>query len=107
MMVVFDMAGTTVDENMVVYRPCLSHQCGGLQLDDKTGSKGRRGQGKITSDKSILGTFTRNHDAALADSIYQDFMALLEKAYDTLVVLQQPNAGELFRHYGSGRSSSS
>jgi len=68
-----------------------------LQLDDETGSKGRRGQGKITGDKKHPGTFTRNHDAALADSIIRTSWCSWKRPTIPLVVLQQPNAGELFR----------
>jgi phosphonatase-like hydrolase len=97
-MVVFDMAGTTVNENMVVYKT-LQKAINSAGFDvsmDQVLAEGA-GKEKIDAIRSILNVYAQKNDAALIDRIYQDFIVLLDKAYDTLEILPQDNAEELFQ----------
>lgn len=97
-MVVFDMAGTTVDENMVVYKTLQKaiHEEGYDFTMEQVLEEGA-GKEKMDAIKSILKVYAQKQDEALTDRIYKNFIALLEAAYDTLEVLPQANAGELFQ----------
>ena len=97
-MVVFDMAGTTVDENMVVYKTLQKAiNAAGFDVNMEQVLAEGAGKEKIDAIKGILKVYARKDDAALTDRIYQDFIMLLDKAYDTLEVLPQDNAEQLFQ----------
>jgi phosphonatase-like hydrolase len=96
-MVVFDMAGTTVNEDNIVYKTLQKaiNESGfdfTLQqvLDEGAGKE------KLQAIKSILTTYADNTDEHLAAGIFKNFMEQLTIAYNTLPVYPQPNAGELF-----------
>ena len=96
-MVVFDMAGTTVNEDNVVYKTLqksINKKGFGLTLDQVLAEGA--GKEKLEAIKSILKVYEANIDGALADVIYADFIVLLSRAYKEIVVLPQPNAEELF-----------
>jgi phosphonatase-like hydrolase len=97
-MVVFDMAGTTVNEDNVVYKTLQkSINKKGFELTlDQVLAEGA-GKEKLQAIKSILKVYESNTDDDLADEIYADFIILLSKAYDDIEVLPQPNAEELFQ----------
>lgn len=97
-MVVFDMAGTTVNEDNVVYKTLQkSINKKGFDLTlDQVLAEGA-GKEKLQAIKSILKVYESNTDDDLADEIYADFIILLSKAYDDIDVLPQPNAEELFQ----------
>lgn len=97
-MVVFDMAGTTVNENNVVYktlRQAINENGFNFSLDEVL-TEGA-GQEKLQAIKSILKNFAPTDDSKLVDKIYQRFIVLLAKAYNTLEILPQDNSTELFR----------
>ncbi len=97
-LVVFDMAGTTVNENNVVYKT-LQHSINGRGYDfslDQILAEGA-GKEKLEAIKSILKVYAKKNDNALADEIYDDFIVRLSDAYQNIEVLPQPNAVELFR----------
>jgi phosphonatase-like hydrolase len=97
-MVVFDMAGTTVDENMVVYKTLQKAiNAAGFDVNMEQVLAEGAGKEKIDAIKGILKVYAGKDDAALTDRIYQDFIMLLDKAYDTLEVLPQDNAEQLFQ----------
>src|SRR5215469_5143596 len=96
-MVVFDMAGTTVDEDNVVYKTdqkAIKEAGFDLTLDQVLAQGA--GKEKLQAIKDILSTYTINTDSALADNIYKSFIAQLGDAYRTLNILPQKNAAELF-----------
>ena len=97
-MIVFDMAGTTVNENMVVYKTLqkVINEAGFNFTLEQVLTEGA-GKEKVDAIKSILRVYANQQDDSLTDSIYQHFIALLEKAYDTQEILPQNNAEELFR----------
>ncbi len=97
-MVVFDMAGTTVNEDNVVYKT-LQQSINNKGYDfslDQVLAEGA-GKEKLEAIKSILKVHALNNNNNLADEIYEDFIVLLSKAYGHIRILPQPNALELFR----------
>src|SRR5262245_49957938 len=96
-MIVFDMAGTTVDENNVVYKTlqkAINERGYNLTLEQvlKTGA----GKEKLQAIKSILSEYLQIHDDELSGEIYQSFIVQLGEAYNTIDVFPQDNAIELF-----------
>ena len=97
-LVVFDMAGTTVNEDNVVYKT-LQQSINKKGYDfslDQVLTEGA-GKEKLEAIRSILKVYARKNDNSLADEIYGDFIVRLAKAYENINVLPQPNALELFR----------
>ncbi len=96
-MVVFDMAGTTINEDNVVYKT-LQKAINNRGFDVSLEAVLAEGAGKekVEAIKSILKVYTSNSDDKLADEIYQDFLPSLSSAYEHLHVLPQANATELF-----------
>jgi phosphonatase-like hydrolase len=97
-MIVFDMAGTTVNENMVVYKT-LQKAINEAGFDFTMEQVLAEGAGKEKADaiRSVLQVYAQKQDDSLTDSIYQRFIVLLDKAYDTQDILPQDNAEDLFR----------
>ena len=91
------MAGTTVDENNVVYKTLQKaiNQFGFEVTLDQVLEQGA-GKEKLQAIKSVLSTYTATTDAELAEMIYQVFMGELAEAYSTLDIRPQPNAVEVF-----------
>ena len=97
-MVVFDMAGTTVNEDNVVYKT-LQKAINKKGFDftlDQVLAEGA-GKEKHEAIQSILKKYARNTDTELSKEIYSDFVDLLSKAYEDVDLLPQPNAEELFQ----------
>jgi phosphonatase-like hydrolase len=97
-MVVFDMAGTTIDENNVVYKTlqkAINENGFNISLDQVL----EEGAGKEKSQaiKSILKEYAEIEDNKRTGEIYQHFIILLNEAYRYLDVKAQPNAVELFK----------
>ncbi|MCE7043742.1 phosphonatase-like hydrolase [Dyadobacter sp. CY312] len=95
-MVVFDMAGTTVDENNVVYKTLL-RAINERQFDftlDEVLAEGA-GMEKLQAIRSILAS-KQIADEALAKDIFETFRKLLKTAYENLDVTEQNNATPLF-----------
>ena len=97
-MVVFVMAGTTVNEDNVVYKTLQKaiHKKGFDFTLDQVLTEGA-GKEKLEAIQSILKKYARNTNKELANEIYTDFMDLLSRAYEDIDVLPQPNAEELFQ----------
>src|ERR1700761_3335630 len=97
-MIVFDMAGTTVNENMVVYKTLQKaiNEAGFNFTLDQVLAEGA-GKEKVDAIRSILQVYAEKQDDSLTDRIYRQFIAMLEKAYDTQDILPQDNAEDLFR----------
>ena len=97
-MIVFDMAGTTVNENMIVYKT-LQKAINEAGFDFTLEQVLAEGAGKEKADaiRSVLQVYAQKQDDSLTGSIYQRFIALLDKAYDTQDILPQDNAEDLFR----------
>ncbi|HEY9195076.1 MAG TPA: HAD family hydrolase, partial [Mucilaginibacter sp.] len=96
-MVVFDMAGTTVNEDNVVYKTLrvAINQAGYNFTLDEVLTQGA-GKEKLQAIKSILQVYADLVDDELANNIYANFITQLAEAYATLSVLPQDNALQLF-----------
>ncbi|MEO6315521.1 MAG: HAD family hydrolase [Chitinophagaceae bacterium] len=96
-MVVFDMAGTTVNENNVVYKT-LQQAINEHGYDFTLEQVLLEGAGKekLQAIKSILHVFAGTADNAVAGEIYNRFIVLLEAAYATLQIMPQLHAADLF-----------
>jgi len=96
-MVVFDMAGTVLNENNVVYktlRKAINEAGFDFTLDEVLAHGA--GKEKLQAIKSILDVYAQKQDDKLADEIYNHFIVYLEEAYNTLEILPQDNAEDLF-----------
>ncbi|WP_228085258.1 HAD-IA family hydrolase [Mucilaginibacter sp. JRF] len=96
-MAVFDMAGTSVNENNIVYKTLHKaiNEAGYNFTLNEVLAEGA-GKEKLQAIKSILSTYGGVNDNGLAGNIYENFSAQLTEAYQTSTLLPQPNAGELF-----------
>ncbi|MCQ0111440.1 phosphonatase-like hydrolase [Zhouia amylolytica] len=95
-LVVFDMAGTTVDEDNVVYKT-LRKAINKTGFDFSLEFVLEHGAGKEKKQAIIDILAEANvHDTALAESAFEDFKGLLKEAYDTLNVSTYEGTKELF-----------
>lgn len=95
-MVVFDMAGTTVDEDNVVYKTvqaAVNEQGYDFTLEQVLAEGA--GKEKLQAIKSVL-ALNGIDDAPLAARIFERFKAMLDDAYSTQRITEQPNATEVF-----------
>ena len=97
-MVVFDMAGTTVNENMLVYKTLQKAilEAGFAVTLEQVLAEGA-GMEKLDALRAILTKYTDNRDENLIHDIYHHFIDGLEKAYDDNEIFPQDNAVALFR----------
>ncbi len=97
-LVVFDMAGTVVNENNVVYKTlCKAINGGGVTVSlDQVLAEGA-GKEKSTAIKDIVNRYAPGHSNETTDEMYQHFIVLLEKAYEDLEVAPIEGAEELFK----------
>jgi phosphonatase-like hydrolase len=96
-MTVFDMAGTTVNEDNVVYktlRKAINEAGFDFSLEEVLAEGA--GKEKLQAIKSVLSVYGGIEDDVLANTIFQNFIQLLETAYDTMEILPQDNAASLF-----------
>ncbi|PSL23852.1 phosphonatase-like hydrolase [Dyadobacter jiangsuensis] len=95
-MAVFDMAGTTVDEDNVVYKTLMRavNERGFDFTFDEILAQGA-GKEKLHAIKSVLG-LRGILDSTLAEEIFERFLVMLEEAYKGLEVTEQPNASKVF-----------
>lgn len=94
-MVVFDMAGTTVDENNVVYKTLHAAILNaGIEviLDDVL--LHGAGKEKLQAIKDVLAS--QGHETTQAQEIYDYFIVALENAYQNLEVTPCSNAETVF-----------
>ncbi|MES2063647.1 MAG: phosphonatase-like hydrolase [Bacteroidota bacterium] len=96
-MVVFDMAGTTVNENNVVYKTLriAINEAGFDFTLDQVLEQGA-GKEKKQAIRSILLVYAGIQDDELTDTIYKNFFEQLTEAYNREEILPQKNAAELF-----------
>jgi phosphonatase-like hydrolase len=97
-MVVFDMAGTTVNEDNVVYKTLQKaiNEHGFNFTLEQVLAEGA-GKEKLQAIKSVLAVYAGNQDEQLADTIFARFRVLLDSAYTDLEVTEQENASSLFQ----------
>jgi phosphonatase-like hydrolase len=97
-MVVFDMAGTTVNENNVVYKTLQKaiNETGFNFTLDEVLAEGA-GKEKLQAIKDILSVHAQKNDDKVSDNIYKQFIKYLASAYDELDLLPNDNAENLFK----------
>ena len=97
-MVVFDMAGTTVDEGNVVYRTlhkAIEKKCPSISFEDVL--KWGAGKEKLQAIReTIIGTNSVLDEQSIQEA-FQDFLVLLEHAYENLIVTPTHNTERLFK----------
>jgi phosphonatase-like hydrolase len=96
-MVVFDMAGTTINENNLVYktlRKAINEAGFNVTLEEVLAEGA--GKEKKQAIRSVLKVFAGVTDEELTGQIYNNFMAQLTEAYTTADIVPQTNAPELF-----------
>ncbi|WP_406826610.1 phosphonatase-like hydrolase [Pedobacter sp. KACC 23697] len=96
-MVVLDMAGTTVNENNLVYKTLMNaiHVAGFcITLDQILAIAA--GKEKKEAIRAVLQTYEGSFDEEMVLTIYQEFIEKLSEAYQTEEILPQPGAIELF-----------
>jgi phosphonatase-like hydrolase len=96
-MVVFDMAGTTVNENNLVYKT-LQKAINEAGFDfnlDQVLAEGA-GKEKKQAIRSVLAVYANNNNEELIGQIFENFMVQLTAAYATADILPQNNVLALF-----------
>ncbi len=98
-LVVFDMAGTTVDEDNVVYKTVRAAiNAAGYNFSQDQVQLAGAGKEKSQAIRDTLALDGGSHSDEEVEMIFQDFKARLKTAYQDLQVTEQPGAAELFRH---------
>ncbi|MEH6305393.1 phosphonatase-like hydrolase [Olivibacter sp. CPCC 100613] len=97
-MVVFDMAGTTVDEDNIVYKTLLKaiNEAGFDFSLDQVLAEGA-GKEKKQAIRSVLTVYANLENEGLVESIYENFKQQLDKAYEREEIVPQKNAEKLFQ----------
>jgi len=96
-MVVFDMAGTTVNEDNIVYKT-LRNAINNTGFDFSLEQVLAQGAGKEKRQaiRSVLSTYGGITDEVLTSSIYDQFIVALTDAYAKEEILPQPNVTAVF-----------
>lgn len=97
-MVVCDMAGTTVDEDNLVYKTlqrAINRHGYSVSLEDVLAQGA--GKEKKQAIESILTSFGEKLDQSIVDLIFNDFLQLLEETYQTAAIYAQDNAVDFFQ----------
>ncbi len=96
-MVVFDMAGTTVNEDNLVYktlRTAINHAGFDFSLEEVLAQGA--GKEKKQAIRSVLSTYGGITDEVMTSSIYDKFIVDLTDAYAKEEILPQPNVAHVF-----------
>ena len=96
-LVVFDMAGTTVDEDNVVYKTVRQAiNAAGYDFSQDQVQAHGAGKEKSQAIRDVLALDGDEHPEDEVQRIFGDFKARLKKAYDDLDVREQPGALQTF-----------
>lgn len=97
-MIVFDMAGTTVDEDNVVYKTLhKTVNDAGYEVSFEQVLETGAGKEKLQAIRDILSISSKHPEPGLAENLYQYFDKSLEIAYDNINVKPQEGAEKLFK----------
>jgi phosphonatase-like hydrolase len=97
-MIVFDMAGTTVDEGNVVYKTlhkAIERVTPNISLEEVL--KWGAGKEKLQAIKDTLNNNNIVLEEAQISEVFHSFLNLLEEAYENLVVIPTKNTEKLFQ----------
>lgn len=96
-LVVFDMAGTTVDEDNVVYKTVRAAINGaGYDFSQEQVQAAGAGKEKSQAIRDVLALDGAAHSDDEVQTIFADFKIRLKAAYEALDVREQPGASEVF-----------
>lgn len=96
-LVVFDMAGTTVDEDNVVYKTVRAAiNAAGYEFTQDQVQAAGAGKEKSQAIRDVLALDGNPHREEEIESIFQDFKKRLGIAYQDLQVKEQPGASDVF-----------
>ena len=96
-LVVFDMAGTTVDEDNVVYKTVRAAiNAAGYQFTQEQVQTAGAGKEKAQAIRDVLALDGTTHTEGEVGIIFKDFKLRLATAYDTLAVTEQPGTSRVF-----------
>lgn len=97
-MIVFDMAGTTVNEDNIVYKTLRNaiNTIGGFQLALEEVLAHGAGMEKLQAIRAILKNSLGIENQQLADTIFSFFLQELKNAYQVEEIYPNANAQELF-----------
>ncbi len=97
-MIVFDMAGTTVDEDNVVYKTLhkIINDAGYPISLEQVLTEGA-GKEKLQAIRDILKLSDKHQEPGLPENLYQYFDKALAVAYDNIDVKPQEGAEDLFK----------
>lgn len=96
-LVVFDMAGTTVDEDNVVYKTVRSAiNAAGYHFTQEQVQQNGAGKEKSQAIRDVLSIDGGLHSEEEVAAIFADFRRRLARAYDELDVKEQPGASQIF-----------
>ncbi|MCO8124127.1 phosphonatase-like hydrolase [Stieleria sp. TO1_6] len=96
-LVVFDMAGTTVDEDNVVYKTVRAAiNAAGYAFTQEQVQTAGAGKEKSQAIHDVLALDGNDHSAEEVATIFANFKQQLASAYATLEVREQPGASAVF-----------
>ena len=96
-LVVFDMAGTTVDEDNVVYKTVRAAiNAAGYDFTQDQVQEFGAGKEKSQAIRDVLALDGNTHSEDEVQTIFADFKQRLVAAYEQLDVREQPGATEVF-----------
>jgi phosphonatase-like hydrolase len=97
-MIVFDMAGTVIDENNVVYKTLLEAvKASGYELTLQEVLSEGAGKEKFQAIKDIVRKRDENADNEILMNIFKNFQSGLANAYRSLEIKAQPGAEIVFK----------
>ncbi|KQM67304.1 HAD family hydrolase [Pedobacter sp. Leaf216] len=97
-MVVFDMAGTTINENNLVYKTLMNAiNAAGFNYSLDQVLAVAAGKEKREAIRSVLRTYEGNFEESVVGDIYDEFIGKLKLAYEKEDISGQPGAIELFK----------
>lgn len=96
-LVVFDMAGTTVDEDNVVYKTVRAAiNASGYSFTQEQVQSAGAGKEKSQAIRDVLALDNQPHTDEEVAAIFADFRQRLKDAYQTLEVQEQRGAADVF-----------
>jgi len=96
-LVVFDMAGTTVDEDNVVYKTVRAAiNAAGYSFSQDQVQEAGAGKEKSQAIRDVLALDGQPHSDEEVATLFADFKQRLADAYENLAVREQPDASTVF-----------
>ncbi|TWU04689.1 phosphonatase-like hydrolase [Stieleria varia] len=96
-LIVFDMAGTTVDEDNVVYKTVRAAiNATGYDFTQEQVQTAGAGKEKSQAIRDVLALDGQQHGDDEVAAIFEDFKVRLKQAYADLNVREQPGTSEVF-----------